>query len=410
MPNGVPSQVQPPVQAPAQSTALGLPFTGIAEPGPNQLLSQISKPAQTPEEVIERKGLWQSLIEKINTDPNLRNAMLTVGTHLLQPPNPGQSPAGQVGQAIGAGFGTFKAGEFSQFQQEQQAAEAARKERESAAGIGKTKANTAAITQATNLARQLEGSQIARAELELEGLRTRLKTAGSEAEVKAVEAELAKRRGDIEKTIPDTSLRASRLAELDKVSADVAEARSRSKNLEAAAGHFRARTAAEQQQVDVINKLSDKEKLEFFSKSGKFASTALSSVVQQGEFWGRIYDALPAEDTDKKGKTREQYMAFKLKQATERSQIETLTKALQNVGDPDLQQQIEEMIKLEVQRMRQRSSGTPSPAAGATSKEKSTLLPGGKFRRVEIGPGRFRIESVEGPGFTGSASSGGPQP
>lgn len=393
-----------------------MPFTGMMQNEPNQLLASISKPAQTPEEVIERKGLWQSIVEKINTDPNLQNAMLMMGANLMQPPAPGQSPAGQVGQAIGTGFGVYKAGEFSQYQQEAQAGETARKERESAAGIKQTEATTAATAQSTKLAQQLEKSQVEKAGLELEGLRTKLGTAKSEGEIEAIKADLAKRKADIEKTIPDVNLRAARIAELDKISAEVEEARGRARNLEAAAGHYKARTAMEQAEVDALQGLSDKEKRAYFTKSGQYASTASSAVVQQGEFWGRIYDALPTEDVDKKGRTREQYMATKLKQAMEKSQIETLTKALAYVSDPETQDQIEEMIKLEVKKMRERgaapkpAAAAPKPAAANKNKEKSTLILGDKFRRVEIGPNRFRIEPVEEPGYTGAVSPGGPAP
>ncbi len=39
-----------------------------------------------------------------------------------------------------------------------------------------------------------------------------------------------------------------------------------------------------------------------------------SAVVQQMEAWGQIYDKLPAEDPEKKGQTKEQYVSNMLRQ------------------------------------------------------------------------------------------------
>jgi len=392
--------ITPPAAPQGQPAA----YTGMVQPGPNEVVQQLMRPAQSPEELVERRGMWEQIAQKIQSDPNLQNAMLFMGAQLMQPVGPGQSPAGHVGQALATGASAYKMGEFSQYQQQMQGQEAARKERESQANIAATQAGTKRTEQTTSQEAELHPLNLEKTQLALSKART-------EEEVSKIERDLARRRAEIEKSIPDERLRAARLAELDKVDAEVAEARARAENYRKAAGLAGARTAKEQQEVDAIDKLSDEDKIAYFSKSGKFASTASSAVVQQADFWGRIYDKLPADDPDRKGRTREQYQSYKLKQASEKSLLDTFAK-LALVLDPndELLNEMRELIKTQVSYRSSQSKGGGDKGESPPKGEKSTLIMGGKYRVTIREDGTRVIEEVKGGGPGLPAPAGGPQP
>jgi len=337
-----------------------MPFAAMSAQEPNQLMESINKPAQSPEEFTERKALWQTLVERVNSDPNLRNAMMTMGMQMMQPVSPGQNAAGHVGQALGQGFTAYQAGEFSQYEQGQKERENVRKDTEVEALSGRQKAETAAVQQATELSKKLETSQIEKAGLEVQGLKHKLDTAKSEEEVVKIERELRKRKAEIARAIPDAKLRAAAEAELDEALSKVQESRARAKYYTAGAGLSTAKSDMERKEIEALP--TDTEELrQYFTKSGKYAtSSSTSGVVQQGNFWGSIYDKLPADDSNKKGKTREQYMAHMLKMSNEKSIAETYAKLVAaGVDDPEILEPLREALRNQAG-----ARAAPKPAAG----------------------------------------------
>lgn len=115
--------IQAPVQpqAPAPTTAsvvrsgTGAPVTAggvpVGAPGSDpwgqaatQLPTDIAPgPPKTPEERDRRKSGWQALMQRLQTDPQLQNMMLKMGTELMQPVQPGQSAAGHLGRSLQSG-------------------------------------------------------------------------------------------------------------------------------------------------------------------------------------------------------------------------------------------------------------------------------------------------------------------
>lgn len=372
-------------------------YTGAVESGPNTVVQQLMRPAASPEEKIERRGLWEQIAQKIKSDPNLQNSMLFMGAQMMQPIAPGQSGAGHLGQALATGASAYKMGEYSQYQQQQQGAESARKERESAASVAASEATTARVRQTTGQEAELHPLNLDKTRLDLSKARTA-------EEVAKIERDLVKRKADIEKSIPDAALRASRLAELDKVTAEVNEAKARTKNYDAAAALSGARTAKEQAEIDALDGLSDEDKRAYFSKTGKFGSTANSAVVQQAEFWGKIYDKLPIDDSDKKGRTREQYQSYKLKQANEKSILDTYAKLAQvlDPNDPFLED-IRELVRAQVTSRKEQVRGDGKapvapkgeakpatrgkPITGAGGKQYIPIFENGVTRFEEVTPG-----------------------
>lgn len=386
-------------------------FAGMQSPEPSQMLNSIQKPAASPEEFQKRQSLWAEVVQRVNTDPNLRQAMLMMGVHLAQPTPPGQTTFGHAMQALGTGASAYNAGEYTQWAQKQQEAEAARKQAESQATVAHTQAATKNVQAATALAEGTQQLKIDQLKTQNEAALVALEKAKDDNAISKIENELKKRRADIMSSIPDETLRKSMLADLEQSQLKVDEARQRIQTAKSTEEFTRARTDLEKKQIDALQGMNPEQLREYFTKSGPYSSSALSGVVQQGNFWGKIYDKLPATDAEKAGRTREQYMAFKMKQSTDKNQLELLVKAYQNVSDPELQTEIEGMIGTMVRQMADKNKARAAEAAkgasgaGAQGDGAWTDMGNGYQKRIKA---NGVVEVQKKPG--GEQAVGGPSP
>jgi len=70
----------------------------------------VQGPPKTPEELGERTTGWASVLEQLNT-PEGTEMLLRFGAQMLQPKQPGQTTAGQLGQALTGTMEAYKAGQ-----------------------------------------------------------------------------------------------------------------------------------------------------------------------------------------------------------------------------------------------------------------------------------------------------------
>ena len=88
----------------------GGPASGIP-PGFGGMSQEMQpRPPANEQELAQRTNAWQRFLGALTTDPNLRNSILTFGATAMQPRQGGQTQAGQIGQAIGAGLQTYDTG------------------------------------------------------------------------------------------------------------------------------------------------------------------------------------------------------------------------------------------------------------------------------------------------------------
>lgn len=57
-------------------------------------------PAKTPEEAASRKGAWTQFAQMVQSNPQMQMLLLRLGSNLVQPVQPGQTPAGHLGLAV----------------------------------------------------------------------------------------------------------------------------------------------------------------------------------------------------------------------------------------------------------------------------------------------------------------------
>jgi hypothetical protein len=338
--------------APAEPAALSperVGFQGMmTQPPP--VVAQAQKPPATPEEFEARKRGWLEFINQTMRDPNVSRALGMMGISLLQPIPQGQSSAGHFGTALNVGIGAFDLGRTAQ-------AEAAQKQAESQAVIEERQAGTA--LKKAQLPGAVAESKVAAgtADTRIEAARVAARKAASDAAKATTEAEVAKIEADLLKSIPQEVLRAGRIAEIDLAKQRVEEAKTRVRAGKAKAG-------LDERELAGLRGLDDKELRQYFTKSGPYATTASSAIVQQANMWGTLYDAIVKSNPNDpmvKGKTRERYMAEKLSEAKHKSAIEDLLKAYQ-VGMTD--EQISQLGLFEAARMASQSQGRPVPGPG----------------------------------------------
>ncbi len=93
-PTAVPG-MQPPGVPPAP------PAAGVGNAMGNSLPPELAPgPPTSPAEAAQRRAGWTSLVDQLKTNPKLQMALMRVGTQLIQPVQPGQTPLGHFGQAV----------------------------------------------------------------------------------------------------------------------------------------------------------------------------------------------------------------------------------------------------------------------------------------------------------------------
>lgn len=356
------------------STMLGMPpaepqvappIADVIQPDP--IMAEIAVPASSPEELAARKSGWEQVAQRVQTDPNLRRAMLFAGISMMQPKPIGQTTLGALGQAMMSGASAFQLGEAAQVEQDIKLAKERRAEEAHTADIAEKKARLPGVQAESKVKAATVDDLIAQTRIAREKAEFELQKALSVEEVEKVERELRKRKAEVEASIPDDARRKAILAELEAAalaakakSAEIALKQSQAAQAGAAAAESRADTALKQVTVKELESMPPEERRQFLTKSGKYAG-ATSGIVQQAELWGKIYDRLPATDPNKAGKTREQFQMEQLKSA----KAEQVTGMLKNYvmaggDDPEVISGLGELIKQEVIR---RKPPAPAPAA-----------------------------------------------
>jgi hypothetical protein len=114
-------------------------------------------PPRDEAEMQQRVSGWQRFFEKLATDPNLRDSLMSFGATALQPRMGGQTQMGQFGKATMAGLETYRAG---------QDRDIARKAQEARTGL--VREQTRLTGSNANVAEATEGDQIEAVKAELE--------------------------------------------------------------------------------------------------------------------------------------------------------------------------------------------------------------------------------------------------
>lgn len=174
----------------------------------------IQQAAPTPEQIEAQDS--SGFLQKVQTDPAFTQAMLMMGSRLLQGPRPGQDDAGMLGDAAMVGLtahNMMKGNEHTQALQDQ---EMALREKKAKVDMASTEARTAGTLQDTEQKGLAFPETQKRIAEEIKALRTRGRLQEAQAlmtEFKADPARLAEDRGlDMQKTraeIGATGARAS---------------------------------------------------------------------------------------------------------------------------------------------------------------------------------------------------------
>lgn len=334
-------------------------------------LAAIAVPIQSPAELEQRKAGWAAVYERITGNANMMNALGVIGMNLMQPVRPGDTPVAQTARSVGAGLNAYRAGEFTQYEMQRQARKDAQESEESGARVEASRSATSlnkarlpAVQAESQVAAATVADKIRIARLETERADVLLQSARTDADVKKIEADLKKREADIKKSIPDETIRAGLLAEIEAQRLKVPEAKARIKASNAAAAASSASAANNQLTVDLVKKLAPDEQKEFLTKTGRY-SQHTSGIGQQAIMWGNIYDKLPETDPKKKGKTREQFQMDRLSEAKQQDAMKYLTDYIKAVGtdaDPDIIASLTEMAKSS---LAAKGAGAGTSAGGA---------------------------------------------
>ena len=340
-------------------------FGGMSQPTP-PLVQQMATPATTPDELENRKQGWLQVFD----NPNFRRALGFMGAQLMQPVQPGQTGLGHLGQAMGTGMVAFQQGEYAQYEQKLKAAEEARKTAESGARIKASEAGTAldtarlpGVRAESDVAAGTAGDRIKAAKATREKAEQDLAKARTENEVAQVEAELKKRKAAIVKEIPDAKIREGALAEIDLAIQKVAEARARTGQAAAETKRAGTEQAVAEITLKQLQGMDDTERKEFLTKTGRY-NNAASGMAQQAALWGQIYDKLPLDDVNKKGKTKEQFQMDQLTAAKATDALTGLTNYLKNTLDPD--QEIVRIYTDLIKTQAGKRAGASAPKPGDT--------------------------------------------
>jgi hypothetical protein len=147
---------------------------------------QVAAPT-SPEEFQTRKSGWTQIVDAMRSNPNIAQGLLFAGAKMLQAPRFGQSSGGAIAEGLFGGMQMYGALEQNRGDQQRADQEFALKTEESKALTENRRASTESTKVSTDKARQMMGSEIAKANLD--------------AEVAALDAKLKKIDFDVESGI-----------------------------------------------------------------------------------------------------------------------------------------------------------------------------------------------------------------
>jgi hypothetical protein len=107
--------------------------------------SLIMRPVASPQEAGERRGMWNQIVQKFQTDPNLQRAMFMTGAMMMQPLQPGQTSAGNLANAGVVGLNAYTSGTAA----DEAKQKAARGEQREERRLGMQETQTGAQVKAT---------------------------------------------------------------------------------------------------------------------------------------------------------------------------------------------------------------------------------------------------------------------
>jgi len=316
---GGPQEEQPP----AQPMTPGGGFSGMTQGLPPEVQAAARPPA-TPEEFEVRKKGWLQFVTEAMKDPNLSRAIGMFGVSLAQPVPQGQSKLGHFATGLNVGMGAFDMGKQAQVEQDTKQAESAAVIESRKAETELKKAQLPGVKAEAKVAEATSGDKITQLRAAAKKATSDAEKAVSDADVAKVEAELKRLDAEAIKAIPEALRKETKLAEFELAKTKLNEAKARVWKLSG--------EAAEQDiSVQTLAGMTEAERKEFLTKSGRF-STATSGLVQQGNFWGTLYDKLVEKDPNSasvKGKSREAFQMEQLQAAKQIDAIQLLIKAKQ---------------------------------------------------------------------------------
>lgn len=141
-------------------------------------------------ELQQRAGVWSQILTKVRDDPGIQAMLFHMGTSLMQPIEPGQTRLGHLGHAMNVGMTAMRGTQSYGDAQQLRLREEARKEQETAAGTGLTRAQTTTEqgrpslqSAQTRLTTAQAGSVESRMQPEIDLIRAQVKQANSHADL-----------------------------------------------------------------------------------------------------------------------------------------------------------------------------------------------------------------------------------
>jgi len=288
------AQPAQPAQMPYAATQQGLPPE----------VQAMNTPVKSAEELEQRKSGWMEVIKKISADPNIMRAIGYFGQSVAQPMPQGQSAIGHLSNGVMTGVNAYQFGKDAEFQRQMAESKNKREVAESEANVEGTKARTAGTVTDNELKTRTLEDSVAKVKTEREKLALDLGKAKDEAERAKIQLAHDKRIAEIRTSLPDDSYRASLDAELKAkgLANDLSKAQASSAN--ATAGYYGAKASEVKAEMDAMKGLSDEEKRQFITKTGKYAGGVGSGQAVMAEYYkGNWKQANPK----RAGETDEQY-------------------------------------------------------------------------------------------------------
>jgi hypothetical protein len=149
----------------------------------NPMVMQAPQPTMEMPKLEENKSLWKSFIDKVQGDPNLRMALMSMGAGMLRSPGFGQNAGDVIGSSVAQGISTFAQGRQQDKQNAMAEQEQQRKQKETDTGAAVAQQNAGTYSTAV-------GAQVKATDANIKQGEAQTAVAQTKA---ALEAELAPR-------------------------------------------------------------------------------------------------------------------------------------------------------------------------------------------------------------------------
>lgn len=139
-------------------------------------------PPKTPEEAASRKNAWTQFAQTVQQNPQMQMLLMRLGSNLVQPVAPGQTPIGHLGMAVQDTMNYKAALDTAQQQSRKMDAEIAQTQAQTGteiekpaavrAGVAQTQAQTAQTEEETTGLRATRGLLVTKLQQEIDNLKT----------------------------------------------------------------------------------------------------------------------------------------------------------------------------------------------------------------------------------------------